>query len=223
MAQTYSEFKAHILETLWQTNNATLVSELDTIILKAHAELNRKLDLDRRNVTVTIAPEAEDYDLPADFYQMKSLSNRQPERQSGASAFMSSTVLQTILTERARTNSARIVPLYHIDRASSTNTLYLVGPFSASNPGDMVLQYRTTVPDYATLDSSWLEDEYLDLYEFAVFKHCAVFLREDERLAAYTGLLTEAIASAVDEDNRHVKFGGSPLKMQPHRPVPRRR
>jgi len=188
----------------------------------ADNELNRKLNIQRRQVSATIAPETEDFSLPSDFYQMVSLTNLQPERQRRNGEMQSST-FTLIQGMREAGDSQYIEPYYYAERAASANTLYLVGPFSAADPGSFAIQYRTTVPDFEGTDSSWLEADYLDLYVYAVFKHCAIFLREDERVATYNGYLTDAIESALDEDRREVQFGGSPLHMQPHRHVPRSR
>lgn len=222
MAQTYAQFKTYLLDMLWNTNNTDLSNNLDKLIRMADNELNRKLDIQRREVTALIAPETQDYALPSDFYQMISLTNRQPTRQR-RTGDMQVTTQSTVFEIRDAGDSAYIEPYYYVQRAASANTLYLVGPFSASNPGSFSLQYRTTVPDFETDDSSWLEADYLDLYVYTVFKHCAVFLREDERINMYAGLMSDALESALDEDKRKVQFGGSPLNMQPHHHVPRSR
>jgi len=223
MAKTYAQFKTFIQASLWRANDTALSNNLDTIIQMADNELNKKLDIQRREVSLTIAPEAEDYTLPSDFYQMISLTNLQPTRQLRQGVQMSSTTKGAIDAMRAETESSYIYPYYYTQRRSDASTLYLVGPFSAAEPGSLELNYRTAVPDYETDDASWLEDEYLDLYLYAVLKHAAIFVREDERIQLYGGLMQDALASALDEDKRLVRFGGSPLHMQPNRTVPRTR
>lgn len=222
MAMTYTEFTAFLTTMLWRQNDADLAANMDNLIRMAHHDLNKKLAIQRREVTLNIAPETEDYVLPADFYQMMSLTNRQLERQR-KSGVMKSSTLSAILHMRDQSDSMYVEPFYYVQRTSTANTLYLVGPFSADNPGSLTIQYRTAIPDYATTDASWLEDEYLDLYVYSVFKHVAIFLREDERITQYVGLMTDALESALDEDQRLVRFGGSPLHMQPTRPVPQTR
>lgn len=215
----YAAFKTYLRDTLWRPNDTEFANNLDNIIRMAHAELNRKLTIQKREVTATIAPTAEDHALPADFYQMISLTNMQPERQS-RSGDMKATTLSTIMEYRATAGSAFILPFYYVQSAAAAKTLYLIGPFSVENPGSLSLSYRTGVPDFAVEDSSWLEEEYLDLYVYTVFKHAAIFLREDERVQTYNGYMADALTSAIDDDLRNVRFGGSPLYMKPHRPVP---
>lgn len=62
----------------------------------------------------------------------------------------------------------------------------------------VVCDYRTTVPRFKDADSSWLADEYLDLYTYSVLRQTAPFLREDERLQVWQAMHDEALASALD-------------------------
>lgn len=218
----YAAFKAYLATFLWKDNDTVLVNNLDNLILMAHHELNRKLDIQRREISTTIAPESEDYALPTDFQQVISLTNLQPTRQRRGGTF-ALTNKSEIADLRARTDSQYIEPYYYVQKAASTKTLYLVGPFSAENPGSFDLTYRSAVPDYATEDASWLADDYLDLYTYTVLSHCAPFLREDERIPVWKGEKQDALLSTLDEDKRQVRYGGSPLRMKPHRHVPQTR
>tara|TARA_R110002095_G_scaffold110116_1_gene96377 strand:+ start:11504 stop:12178 length:675 start_codon:yes stop_codon:yes gene_type:complete len=222
MAQTYSEFKTYLTSMLWRQNDVDLANNLDKLIRMADSELNRKLDIQRREVTTTIAPEVEDFVLPSDFYQMVSLSNQQPTRQSRQGVMENST-FSNIQNTRIATSSTYIEPIYYAERSAAANTLYLVGPFSATDAGSFVIQYRAAVPDFEADDASWLEADFLDLYVYAVFKHCAIFLREDDRLQTYNALMGDALESTAYEDKHLLRFGGSPLRMQPHHYVPQTR
>lgn len=219
----YSTFKSYLQTFLWKDNDTVLSNNLDNLILMANSELNRKLDIQRREVSTTIAPEQEDYSLPSDFGQILSISNLEPSRQRYRADEMRLTTKSDIMEIRSVTESAYIEPVYYVQKAASVNTLFLVGPFSASAPGSFDLTYRTDVPDYATADTSWLADDYLDLYVYTVLKHTAPFLREDERVPVWKAYQQEALDAALDEDKRLIRFGGSPLKMKPHRYVPQTR
>ena len=220
----YAGFKTFLTDTLWRQNDIDLSNNIDTYITLAENELNRTLTIQQREVGVLIAPETEDYVLPTDFRQVISLANMQPERQMGDGPMMNTT-MNNIMKTRADSGSTAIAPLYYAQRASAGNTLYLSGPFSADCAGSLMLQYRSGIPDFATDDASWLADDYLDLYMYTVFKHVAVFLREDERLQTYAAYAKAALDDILDEDLRQVRFGGSPLTMQNARqaPVTRRR
>tara|TARA_R110000851_G_scaffold325604_1_gene493719 strand:- start:32426 stop:33100 length:675 start_codon:yes stop_codon:yes gene_type:complete len=220
MAMTYTEFKTFLVDTLWRQNDTDLSNNLDKFITIAENELSRSLTIQQREAAVVIAPTTQDYTLPADFKQIMSVSNMNTALQIGTGPMMATT-LSNIITTREATNSSYVSPMYYAKRGSSTSTLYLSGPFSVANPGMFNLQYRAGVPDFAADDASWLEDEYLDLYMYTVFKHVAIFLREDERMQTYAAYAQAALDLAIDEDLRQVRFGGSSLEMKPSRTIPR--
>lgn len=211
----YSEFKDYLAVFLWKVNDQALVANLDTLITMANSELNRSLPLMRRQRTLNITPTEQDEVLPADYRNIISLTNIDP----AFHRVYSQTQLSDIYQKRVTANGQHM-PLYGIDESFGVKYLRLIGPFSVTNPGNLVLVYGANVPDFATLDSSWLADDYLDLYTYAVLSHCAPFLREDERVPLWQGMKAEAIATALEEDEHRNKHGGSPLYMKPHRKVP---
>jgi hypothetical protein len=139
---------------------------------------------------------------------------------SSRSAFLSTT-LSDLYATRQRTGSHHVHPLFAVDEGDAGQKLLrLVGPFSDTTPGDLVLVYRANVPDFKALDASWLATDFLDLYTYTVLSHCAPFLREDERIAVWEAKKGEAIVSAITEDKHQITHGGSPMQMRPHRQVP---
>lgn len=213
----YAQFKTYVSTFLWKQNDTDLANNLDSLIRMADGELNRVLDIQRREKTVLIAPTTEDYVLPADFRHIISVNNAAV---TSAGAFANSTALD-VYRMRQRTSSTGIFPIYAVAQGDgSQKLLLLVGPFSVAAPGELVLIYNTNVPDFAVTDSSWLEADFLDLYVYTILSHTAPFLREDERLPIWTEMKNSAIGSAIAEDRHSVKFGGSPLQMRPHRRVP---
>jgi len=223
MAFDYATFKSYLATFLWKQDDADLVTNLDSLIRMANAELNTRLDVQRRQVTVTILPETQDYLLPADYRTMGLLSNNSIGNYLTTSdPKMRSTTLNDIYALRAR-GTEITQPFYAVDKNNGVDVLRLVGPFSTQNPGDFTLVYRTSVPDYQTTDASWVEDLYLDLYVYTVLSHTAPFLREDERIPVWAGMKAEALNYALEEDAHHMDHGGTPLQMQPHRQVPNTR
>tara|TARA_R110000868_G_scaffold4418_3_gene27721 strand:- start:2660 stop:3319 length:660 start_codon:yes stop_codon:yes gene_type:complete len=218
MAQTYAQFVSYLTSTLWRQNDIDLAAAIDNLIVIANRELDTVLNVQGREVALLIAPETEDFILPADFRQIVSLTNIQYPQ-----GIMANSTLQDVMLARGVNGSSGVHTIYYPQRGESTSTLYLAGPFSALNPGSMVLQYRRVVPDYAVADASWVNDLYPNLYMYTIFKHCAIFLREDERIVQYAGLAQEALTNILDEDKRQIQFGGSPLKMKPHHVIPHRR
>lgn len=204
MAMTYQEFKDHLAVFLWKPNDTDLINSLDSLIRMGDAELNRKLEITRREQVVSLDLIGSTVDLPTDFAQLIQVSL----------AGTPCTRVTRVQFDNLKSNNQ-----------SSLNTLnvfYTVGrtlvfPGTFASPGVTVdVYYRQKLPDYQTLDASWMEDEYLDCYTYTVLKHTAPFLREDERVALWTQLSAETITSIIDDDKMNVAFAGGPL----HRTIP---
>jgi hypothetical protein len=219
---SYSDFKTYVGTYLWRQNDTVLNNNFDTLIAQSNNELEKMTrDWQRRLKTVVLAAEAEDVDLSVevpDFQAVMSLTNN--TRTSVEQTFRNVSPSQ-IYAQRARNQSGMLLPYYCVTRDGGTLTLRLVGSsLSVTDPADLTLEYVVAIPDYAVADASWLEDEYLNLYLYTVLKHCAMFLREDERVQTYAGLQTDAFTSADMDDKHNLQFGGSPLKMAAPRQVP---
>ncbi len=228
MALNYADFKSYVITLLWRDVDVPLANNLDNLIRTANAELaSRTSNWQRRNGTIIILPESEDYDLTAnvtDFQHIHSLINNTTSANDSTVRTRESefkkTTLNDIYRRRTANSSAFVAPYYAQDQIGDNFWLRLVGPFSAENPGDLTLNYKVGIPDYATADASWLEDEHLDLYVYTILKHVGIFLREDERIQLYLSMANDAFNIANDADLHHKQFGGTPLQMRPHRPVP---
>ena len=221
MAQTYAQFKTYFLAAIWRTNDTVVSNNLDTIINKATNELNQKTrDWDRRQITVVIAPDTEDFDLTVNVPDFEAVLSLVDNNSASRESDFKQATLATLYATRQRTLSVNVYPYYCIDRDATKRYLRLIGPFSVANPGDLTLMYRASLPDYSATDASWLEDEYLNLYENCVAKHAAMFVREDERIRLYKELFDEAWLTADGDDKHNLQFGGSALHMNPHRHVP---
>ncbi|MDJ0827908.1 MAG: hypothetical protein QNJ16_20675 [Rhodobacter sp.] len=223
MALTYSAFKTYIQAALWRANDAVLSTNLDTLIRKADNELDKRTKhWERRRKTVVIQPSSQDYNLSYfadDFQAIVSLTNNQTSFYRDTGPEFESVTLNKIYEERA-VNSGTLRPFYAADRNDGDWMLRMIAPFSSTDRGNLTMVYRISIPDYEDCDKSWMEDEYLDLYEYTILKHCALFLREDDRITLYKGLADDAFAMA-DEDNAHnLTHGGTPMRMRPHRYVP---
>lgn len=225
MALDYQGFKDYVKTYLWRDNDVDLINNLDVLISQADTELTQLTrDFNRRQNSAVIQPETEDFDLAAnvpDFESIQSLtSNNTGGYYNRSQGRFTQTTLSNIYGLRAQHPGIGIMPFYCIGRQGGTLFLRLVGSFSAENPGDLTMVYRSKIPDFQTDDASWFADEYLSLYLYTVMKHCALFLREDERVQAYKALQQEAYLLADEDDKHNLQFGGSPMRMQPHRTVP---
>lgn len=61
------------------------------------------------------------------------------------------------------------------------------------------VDYTFKIPDFQLTDSSFLTEDYLDLYVYTVAKHAAPFLRDDSRLQTWRTLQKEALLEANDD------------------------
>jgi hypothetical protein len=217
----YAAFRAYLTNFLWRQNDTDLVANIDNLILMANHELNRVLNIERRNVTTVINPTSPDFNLPANFRHMRSLNDLKVT--PGRVKSFSVATLEHVYERRVQTNGNVFVPIYAVDQTAQQPILRLVGPYTADNPGELLLAYRSNVPNFAVTNASWLATDFLDLYTYTVLSHCAPYLREDERVELWLAKKSEAIAAAIDENEREIKFGGSPLTMKPHHPVPQQR
>ncbi len=211
----YAEFKTYLTTFLWKQFDLDLVNNLDSLINMANHELNRSLSINRRHSYAELETTSNTVPLPGDFRQVMSLNLLRPYSFSLLSQVQSSEVIAARMRYPDLVNACASA-MYAIEG----RTLLLVPTFSEEVRGLFRLQYRNNVPDFRVTDTSWVADDYLDLYVYTVLSHTAPFLREDERVQLWAALKQQALASAIDEDRHHVSFGGSPLYMKPHHYVP---
>lgn len=196
----YAAFKTHLLTFLWKQNDTELVASLDNLIIMANAELDRKLTITGRELELDLVIGAETFLLPDDFSHMITLSYANGTLVSCTPAKLAEDRL--LLAPPGDNGHYRIRGKY----------LELAGTFSAIDPTTFTLYYRNKIPDFKTLGVSYLADDYLDLYTYAVFKHAAPFLREDERVALWKDMYREALDSVLEDDKWNKTYGGSPSR-----------
>lgn len=211
----YQEFKDHLITFLWKLGDAQLIASLDNLIQMADNELARKLTIVPRETAVTLTVEAEDWPLPNDFKHMIEVS--EPSRGS----FLNTTI--GLIHDARRDNrgtdfpTTTPSPTLIAKYAIRNNEIMLVGPFSPETPQDISLTYRIGIPDFEGTDTSYLADDFLDLYTYAVLKHSGPFLREDERVPMWVSMFSDALDSVIEEDLWEKRYGGSPLEMRQSR------
>jgi len=205
----YAAFKTHVLTTLWKQNDTDLAASLDNLILMANAELGRKLTLSKREETIQLSIGSESSLLPADFDHMITLSY------SGG-ALVNCTAAK-LAEDRVLVNAA---PGDNGHYRIREKYLELAGNFDPAAPTTFTLVYRTKIPDFQECDVSYLADDYLDLYTYAVIKHCTPFLREDERLAMWKSMYGDALNDVLEDDKWNKTYGGSPSRATVVRTAP---
>ena len=208
----YATFKTYLAEFLWKPNDTSLIAALDNLIIMGTSELGRKLDITRREdffwYIETVAGLNTPINLPADFKQIRTV-------QGECGVFVSATAQQASRASIKYTGPLK--PLYHVSFAGDNTgwTLQMVGSIAV---GDRLgIGYRNKLPDFAVTDTSWVADDYLDLYTYTILKHCAPFLREDERIPVWQQYAIDALASVLEEDRHNIQYGGADGAMSPPR------
>lgn len=202
---TYDEFKEYLRDFLWKSTDASLLTALDNLIKLATTELDRALTINRREVaaTLTKVPDGTNYiDLPSDFKQMISFS--------GPTGIYS-TATEATVEHAIRTSCTSNRVFCLVADKILVPTTFAVGTPSV----DFSIVYRTRLPDYKVAGVSWVADDYLDLYTYAVLKHTAPWLREDERSSMWEKFYNTALHSVLEENLWNKEYGGSPLYQNP--------
>ncbi len=204
---TYQEFVDYLTVYLWRENDAQLVTSMSNLIKMAEASLNQRLKVQAREEAVTLSVIAQDVALPDDYRSIVSLTSMAPAPALGGEVYFVSAA--QLYEQRRNSGAAYVVNEYSI----SGSTLLLSGPFDAAAPAEYILTYYKNIPSFEETGSSFLIDNYLDLFTFAVLKQAAPYLREDERLKGWQDLYMEALNEALDEDAAQRRVGiTAPIK-----------
>jgi len=187
----YSEFKTYLQDFLWKPSDAKLIANLDNLIRMANAELDRIFKVEDRHASAQLALDANDVALPSDYHSIISVESDDSSVHIRDFAYVEP---EEIVSIRRRSDNTGWAPYYSIKH----KTLLFSGPF-ATAPTTAVVHYYAKVPDFATNDASWVEQDYLDIYTYAVLKQAGAFLREDERVPLWESNLGTSVAQAVDD------------------------
>ena len=213
MSMTYDEFKEYMRGFLWKPNDAQLLNDLDNLIKLGTAELDRKLDINRREVSFTfdsVQNDTNKQDKPADLKHIVALNSTKYHYE-----VVSEGQIQHELNVNTTNRERPFVAVVGAELAFGHT--FPVG----NQPLIYQLVYRTRLPDYMVAGTSWVEDEYLDLYTYTILKHTAPWLREDERVPLWFQYAGDALTSVLEEDKFNVEYGSSPLHMNmPRSPSP---
>lgn len=213
--RTYEQFKKHLTTFVWRPTDTVLRDSLDDLVAMAEAELNRKLTLQRRDILVEITVDGNEFLLSTLATPMRTLKSLAAV--DCATEPYSQTTVEDVLRKRSAGHSKEY-PLYALSGGGAQEKLLFTGAGSRA----FWFEYTAALPDYAETDTSWVAEDYLDLFTYTVLSHSAPFLREDDRLATWAGLKADALESALEEDAFGRTHGGSPLKQQAARKSPRR-
>jgi len=198
---TYDEFKDYIARFVWRDGDTPFEAELDNLIKMGESRLNRDLRIQRMSRTQVATIKADSITLPDDYQEARSVTS--PSRPAP---------LQYVsLNEMDRLRIAkpsRFLGVYTI----AGNQMRFAGA-DESEGREVRLTYYAKVPDFKNLGESWLADDYLDLYTYAVLRHTASYLRDDDRVALWQNEYAETLMSVMDDEIKR-RYAGSPLTVR---------
>lgn len=198
----YAAFKSYVARFVWRDGDTVFEADLDNMINMAHARLNRDLRIQRMSVTATSDLVSDSLEMPADYLELRTItSDSRPAPMQYVSPY-----------ERERIkllNATTFQPIYSV----AGDTLLFVGPMSATDSPARTVTYTyyAKIPDFAGTDSSWLADDYLDLYTYAVLRHTPAYLKDDERVVLWKNEYEETLASVISAEAGR-RYAGSPLR-----------
>ena len=206
---TYQEFKDFLIGFLWRTNDQVLIANLDRLIVMGTSELNRKLNIEFREVSTEITVTDNFFPLPADYNSINALSD--------VDYIYTKTSANNLATYRAENRQNERV--YDI---KGTN-VHLVQKYTVENPNVMCLDYLTSLPDYQATDASWVADQYLDCYVYTVLRHSAMFLMDDDRVPMWEKESSKAIEDIIEYDKHRRSTSVYEARQQPTYPRTQRK
>jgi hypothetical protein len=195
---TYTQFKDYLARFVWRDGDTAFESDLDLLIKMGETRLNRDLRIQRQIESATIPVDNLNVSLPNDYAEARTVALSGPETPL-------TLVSPRELQDRRSVAPARFQRVYAI----IGRQIGLVGVETDSSR-DLLLSYYARVPDFQDTDESWLADEYLDLYTYAVLRHTASYLRDDERVGLWQNEYIETLQSVMAEEQNR-RFAGSPM------------
>jgi hypothetical protein len=194
----FQSFKDYLARFVWRDGDTAFESDLDLLIKMGETRLNRDLRIQRQIESASIPVAAIDVSLPNDYAEARTVALSGPETPL-------TLVSPRELQDRRAVAPERFQPVYAI----IGRQIGLVG-VPTDSTRNLLLSYYARVPDFQATDTSWLADEYLDLYTYAVLRHTASYLRDDERVALWQNEYTETLQSVMAEEQNR-RFAGSPM------------
>lgn len=196
---TYAEFLTHMRTFSWRVNDPDFDASLPTIIKMAEARLSRDLKIRQSSTTITLTSNVGA--LPSDYGQMIAVLIGGKTPATPITRFRFNELLSA-------NNGMYNHPVYYIPNKDTVN---FITTASADNPLDVDLHYYVTVPDFSAEGQSWVADEYLDIYSYAVLTYGGDFLKDSSDAAVFESRYIKGLESLTYHKATQ-EFSGSPLQ-----------
>lgn len=191
----YSEFVQHIKTFLWRNGDIELDAHIDDLIKMGEATLRARLRVHKREQVAVVEFTDGTYIIPA--------SQNSDVRAVNTSIGEHKYITPQRMNQLQQTHPYTLEPVYTLQVPTVGTgiavTLNIQGPSTISGR----ITIYTDVPDFKELNQSWLADDHLDLYTYAVCQHVSMFLREDERAALWAQTYEKLVTDFTDDDAIH--------------------
>lgn len=188
---TYDEYKSFLLRTIWREGDTDLDADIEFYVKEAEALLSRDLKIQRMiDASATFQMTSPSAELPSDVSRLTAVV----DQDTGA---------PLTVTTPSRLSELRVKYTTQIPAAYAImgRTIWVAGPVDVSAPLNLLLSYYAKAPDFKATDTSWIVDDYFDLYNAAVKKHLGPAMKVDQsRQAQLDQFYAEKLASALAED-----------------------
>jgi hypothetical protein len=188
---TYDEYVTYLLSFLWREGDTALAADVEMHVKSAEARLNRDLKIQRmQSSATTFTMTAPDMTLPTDVRRLNNVIDSDTGRE----------LLYCTPTEMAKLRAlepTEVQPRYTL----VGRTMRVAGNVDDVDASlVLLLDYHANVPDFKAADTSWVVDEYFDLWHAAVLIHTTSQQKSDERSARFEAMYNSALESVILED-----------------------
>ena len=193
---TYAELQTSIADFL---NRDDLTSVIPTFITLAEADMKRRIRHWRMEKRSTAVLDTQYSALPTDFIEPIRL-----QVTDTAPSQLELINMSEMIDRRNLQNDTAGRPLYYtiIDGAIE------VYPTPDSNYTLEMVYYSAFDALSASIASNWILQRHPDVYLYGALAHSAPYLGEDARTAIWAGLLQNALAGIMEDDQK-AKYGGT--------------
>lgn len=207
---TYAEFKEALITNLWKNGDQVVIDQLDNLIRVAETELNRILKIEDRMKAAALIASNGTATLPIDCREVRHVTYRG----KGPMKYITPADFSDRFSPDRGTSHGEQLVYSSINRSIKLGGKYIGNLIPPILETIDIWYYMKLVPFAETPNGPcWLADEEYDIFFYTVLKHCAPFMREDERTAVWGSFASAALEAALDEDTDR-KYLGTPIQMK---------
>jgi hypothetical protein len=204
---SYTDLQASIRSWL---NRDELTSEIPDFIVLCEAKLRRRLRAKQVRVrsSILLGPTGE-YILPAGVKEVSSLYLNGADLKGE----LRLTTPERVNLIRAQWGPSGIPTVFAV-----VDGTLLLGPVPDTSYDAEIIWDAEITPLSASAPTNWLLTDYPDIYLYGSLMHSAPFLRDDERLTEWEGLLNTAL-DELEKARDSAEYGGNTPIVRPKNPL----